>query len=749
MKCICTAAVAAVLFASAGAAGQPSAADLSARVAHLSIDPDQTYRVRDLQFSRGDIKIYLNEGVLSFAAPVDGHGIAALFTAEESEAGDGEMILLPPQRSERASLALFTKSPNLDEHFTSAVFLFSDQTRQELLSQIEQALVRKLSRPELHNEETWNTVLRAAASEAGIRVIESLLDRHRPEEGFFYSFVAGRDLGTFELFYDPTAAEPIAMGRAVAGDTHNALQLWTSFRPRHVDAVTERPPVLSDYRINITVRPDLSVAAVAKFGCVTGPNVGRALALGLSEHLRVKSARIDDNPVEVFQPEVLHLTEEERGRTFLLIPAAPLTPDATHAVEIHYEGSLIHDTGHGGYFVDERNAWYPQVPPIWSNFDLTFRIDPKLTLVSTGELVSDEVVNGVRVVHRRTSAPEGLAGFNLGNYKSKVEEHGPYRVELYAHQESAESVESVIQKTESVLDFYTRQWTQLPIHALAVTPIAGTFGQGFPGLIYLSSLAYMRPEDRPATLRNARLDTFFSEMMLSHEVAHQWWGNVVLPSTYRTAWLLEAMSNYSALQVLENTQGSKAVNVVLESYRQDLMGQQNGKRIESFGPVDFGVRLVDTAGIGVWHTVVYEKGSWILHMLRQRLGDEGFRRMQLRLLEDFRAKPITNEDFRKVVSQLLPPGQPDKDLSLFFDAWVYGTGIPRLSILRTHDGDSLVVSAVDEDFTADIPVRCHGKSDKQEQLRWIRVGAGPNPINTRSKGVVCELPSSSEFLYYQ
>jgi len=113
----------------------------------MSVDPEQTYRVRDLTLTRGDVKIYLTEGILSFATPVEGSPVAAVFTTSGVDAGDAEIMLLPPQRSERASLASFTNRPNLDEHFGSALFLFTDETYGQLLTQLREAPVRKA--PEL------------------------------------------------------------------------------------------------------------------------------------------------------------------------------------------------------------------------------------------------------------------------------------------------------------------------------------------------------------------------------------------------------------------------------------------------------------------------------------------------------------------------------------------------------------------------------------------------------------------------
>src|SRR6185437_15472333 len=86
-----------------------AAADLARAIRENSFDRDECYRVRDLTLSREDIRIYLNDGHLLFSKPVAGRRIAALFAADV-EGGDGEVLLLPPNRAERSSLARYIHS---------------------------------------------------------------------------------------------------------------------------------------------------------------------------------------------------------------------------------------------------------------------------------------------------------------------------------------------------------------------------------------------------------------------------------------------------------------------------------------------------------------------------------------------------------------------------------------------------------------------------------------------------------------
>src|SRR5579885_1769991 len=90
-------------------AGGP-AADLAAAVRAGGFDRNECYRVRDLSLVREDIRIYLTDGHIIFSQPVAGRRVAAVFTADV-EGGDGEVIILPPDRAERRSLAEYIHSP--------------------------------------------------------------------------------------------------------------------------------------------------------------------------------------------------------------------------------------------------------------------------------------------------------------------------------------------------------------------------------------------------------------------------------------------------------------------------------------------------------------------------------------------------------------------------------------------------------------------------------------------------------------
>ena len=259
---------------------------------------------------------------------------------------------------------------------------------------------------------------------------------------------------------------------------------------------------------------------------------------------------------------------------------------------------------------------------------------------------------------------------------------------------------------------------------ITVSPIPGQFGQGFPGLIYLSTRSYLNASDAHMQPADA---LFFDELLHAHETAHQWWGGLVYSATYRDDWLLEALANYSALLYLEKYKGPHEIETLLDGYRTALLAKsESGKPVDAAGPLVLGTRLESSLEPRAWQVITYGKGSWIFQMLRRRMGDERFFSMLAEVIHRYSRRQITTEDFRLLAAQFLPPKSEDPKLETFFDQWVYGTGIPALKLTYVVKGKApsvrlvatLTQSDVAEDFSALTPVEIQtGRG--QTITRWV------------------------------
>jgi aminopeptidase N len=175
---------------------------------------------------------------------------------------------------------------------------------------------------------------------------------------------------------------------------------------------------------------------------------------------------------------------------------------------------------------------------------------------------------------------------------------------------------------------------------------------------------------------------------------------------------------------------------VLADYRNHLLSKREGGRsLESAGPIIWGSRLQSSQMPDAWRIITYEKGSWILHMLRRRMGDERFLEMLGQLRKRYQFRPVTNEQFRKLAVEFLPPKSPDPQLEGFFEQYVFSTGVPSLKLNFTVRGKApnLVVSGtvtqseVDEDFSAHVPIEIQFGRAKPV-VHWVRTSSEPVPF---------------------
>lgn len=762
----------------AAEAVRPAAA-VTAALKETGFDAGKCWRVRDLAIAREDIKVYLTDGFIVFSRPVRGRPLAALFWAEV-EGGDAEIILLPPSIGERQSLARFISSPNLNEHFRTAVFIFTDGTAAEIEAHIADTGAKAAPEMGALLADQFSSTLKNLTASFEARIVEDIAGEVRPEFGLFFAALGGTGHGNFDVIHDPQATDQIVVAQLQTREARSYYNIWTSFPSRRVRKDPALGPPLREFeirnvRIEASLAADLRMSSEIQMRIVIPAEGGvrrlqNTLAFDISRRVRVYDVVVDGRPVEVLQRENLRSTllRGNENEVFLLALEAGLAP-GEHTVTLHADGEVILPAGNGVYFVSARGTWYPHHGLQFANYELTFRSPKHLSVVATGELVEERVEGDIRITRRRSTVPLRIAGFNLGEYKRSTATRGALRVDVYANKsvetalaprrevllapspttpmgrtprqttprpvlmapappDPAGQIELLAVEVADAFEFLTAQFGDPPLKTLAVSPIPGTFGQGFPGLIYLSTLAYLAPRDRPQFASQAMHQVFFSDILVAHEVAHQWWGNTITTAGYRDEWMMEALANYSALLLLERRKGPKALEEILDSYREHLLEKGvNGQPIDAAGPIQLGARLETSETPEAYRAVVYEKGTWLIHMLRRRAGDTAFFGALRALHAEFLRSRVTTEDLRRALSARMPKGSPDPGLEQLFATYAGGTGIPVLRLQsrqkRTAKGVLLTVeleqSGVGEDFAVDVPVELDFGRGKAE-TRWIR-----------------------------
>jgi hypothetical protein len=762
------------------------ATDLARAIRENTLDPQSCYRVRDLTLFKEDIRIYLTDGYLIFSKPVADRPIAALYTTQV-ENGSGEVILRPPNAAERRSLASYTGSPNLDEQFQAVLLFFTGDLYQSLLAQLpNNPTNRKVPEMGALLAERWDPVLRTFSSGLDLRLTLDLLDNTLIKPDFLSASFQDAKLGNFDLVYDPGNPDQISAGQIASRNGQLYFDVWAHFpaKSSRDNSTRPAPPIqLSDYRISATVSPDLNLTAVTKVKVKTNREGLRILPFDIARNMAVSDVRVNGVLAELVEHNDPVRGPPRGGSAggedtfFLVMPPMPLRAGGEYEFEFHHSGKVILDAGGRVYYVTARGNWYPNLGGQFATFDLTFRYPRDLELVTPGEVVEDRTEGEWRITRRRPAAAIRLAGFNLGDYAHARVSIGGYTVDVCGNRTLEPALRLRPTPDPVVLPGpTTRRRVRAPVQAetlaapppvpdpmarlqrlaadiggmvafmaskfgppalaqLTVSPIPGNFGQGYPGLIYLSTKSYLGGAVAPAsqTQESQAQEIFFDELLEVHEAAHQWWGAQVVGASYHDDWLMEALANYSALLYLEKTKGEHEFDELLNEYRMNLLARSdNGAPVDAAGPIVLGTRLESSLEPRAWRAITYGKGSWILHMLRRRMGDERFLSMLAEIMKRYGHREISTEQFRMLAAEFLPPRSDDPKLEVFFDQWVYGTGIPSLKLAYSLKGKAgawrlsgtLTQADVPDDFEALAPVEIQLPRG-QTVTRWVRASNDP------------------------
>jgi len=153
----------------------------------------------------------------------------------------------------------------------------------------------------------------------------------------------------------------------------------------------------------------------------------------------------------------------------------------------------------------------------------------------------------------------------------------------------------------------------------------------------------------------------FGEVLTAHELAHQWWGDMITCATWHDVWLNEGFATYSEAIWAEGKPDGG-----WEAYQQRMASNRPSR-------VDDSVYCYDTSDVGRIFSgdFSYRKGAWVLHMLRHVVGDASFFEILAAYRATFEYGSAATDDL-----QTIAEGAYAEDLDWFFDTWVYDVGAP-------------------------------------------------------------------------
>jgi aminopeptidase N len=179
---------------------------------------------------------------------------------------------------------------------------------------------------------------------------------------------------------------------------------------------------------------------------------------------------------------------------------------------------------------------------------------------------------------------------------------------------------------------------------------------------------------------NSVTGTRRSEGLLAHEIAHQWFGNMATEKSFGHLWLSEGFATYFTILYFENKYGKDTAIRMLREDREQVIEYS---RTSDKAVVD----TEETDYMNLLNPNSYQKGGWVLHMLRSEFGDSVFWRSIRQYYATYAGGVADTRDLQKIFEEV-----SGKDLKRFFDQWLYTDGQPELDIKWSYDAGEKSVS---------------------------------------------------------
>ncbi|MGD8376024.1 MAG: M1 family aminopeptidase, partial [Acidobacteriota bacterium] len=681
------------------ASADPTAEAVVEALRSPALQDDAGHRAADLELRVGPATLTLEDGVLYPSLSIEGRPVQFVFT------GTGRLESPAPDEIEAGQLRLFTGMDHLDLPFEGAVLVAAGDAVSAAISRngsppgeadatdAPAAVARELL-------ERWvdSTEAKLAAVEGPLfldAMGDSLLD------GYFAAWLTGTPHGDVLFTVDPRLEEALTVSHFVAeeiegrelrsirralGRAHRRGRMrdlevedlgnqdvWMSHAVAPPEGTTwpaREAFEPSHYALEIDLArsdPWLRGSAAIDLTGVAGGR--RGLSLDLMSDLIVTAVHTGDGT-----PLPFH---QQRGDLSVALPGESREGEDLRLV-VEYEGNPVDQVQHRTFALLSTRMWYPHAGEIdRATYDVTFHVPSGLDLLAPGhrEEESREDGGGQRIRYV-LDYPARQFSFELGDFVVKEQTVGKVRVRVAYDRESSGFPGKVKKEIETTvrdaLLTFQEMFGEYPLDRLTVVLTPRGFSQGFLGFVTLSHYQM--------STHGGWRDLFWwlpdREAFIAHEIAHQWWGNLVGWASYRDQWLSEGLANWSAEAYMrrQTEGGADPEKGPFLGWTDALLDvNEEGILVESLGPVVLGSRLDSSAYPGGYIPIVYLKGGMIIDMLSRYAGEETFEQMLGQLAAAAQGHDLTTAEFVKAMERML-----GRNLSWFDRRWVRGTGLPTV-----------------------------------------------------------------------
>lgn len=685
--------LAAIAAAPAAGAGE----DLDARLAEIAasqLDTSKAVAVQGLALNTGMAVLKVDKGTFFPASPIAGRATEVVFL------GSARLVLEPPDEIEKAQLEIFTGKPRLEIKIGEAAFVLANDRAAEAIfkraaATVEPAVASRAA--EVFS--TWKaSPERKQLDVDGAILADSLGDPLA--QGYFAGWFKSEDLGSFLYVVEPESAEQVTLGQFVPIDLTEkekrraakrihreqrrgrliGLEVedlgqwdtWVSSSLRNAAAkpLPGNPGFEPErYVVDLSLADrDLVASGRARIDLVAVTGTTRIVRLALHSELEATKALDASGEALPFR--------QTGGEVMVVLPQAPAAGEKA-VVEVRFEGPLLEKVEGGIFLLYETVNWHPHAGEIdRAAYDVTFHWPGRLELLAGGKRVDGgEEKGGRRWERRAIELPTAGMGFEVGKFHLSTRQAGHVTLRLgmmpISYDDRKDMEARVLAAAADSITYFEEVFGPYPLDELTVVLAPRFFSQSLLGFVTLSAvmmvdegfLAWLIGLEDPRTV-------------IAHEIAHQWWGHQVGWQGYRDQWLSEAMANYAAVLFARNKLGGdlRYARGPTSGWKDALLAEtDDGRPIESLGPLVLGARLDSSRGGDAYSSIVYRKGAVVLDMLARRIGEKAFLEMLKKTAEITAHRAISTEFFLEAIERM-----SGVELDGFASQFIYGTGLPEV-----------------------------------------------------------------------
>jgi len=364
----------------------------------------------------------------------------------------------------------------------------------------------------------------------------------------------------------------------------------------------------------------------------------------------------------------------------------PGKKDETRTFEVLYQGipadGLIISknkygdrTFFGDNWPDRAHNWIPckDEPGDKATFEFIVIAPAQYSVISNGKLEEEKILaDNKKLTHwvEDVSLSTKVMVIGVSKFAVKQYEDSPPNIPISAWVYPQDSITGFrnYSPASAIVNFFSDYIGPYPYNKLANVQSTTIFG----GMENASAIFYYEESAE---------ENKSMEGLLAHEIAHQWFGDMASEKSFPHLWLSEGFASYLSDMYLESRYGLDTLKKELNDARKRVISfarRSDRPVVDSVSPL---MKLLNANS--------YQKGEWILHMLRRQIGDSLFHLFIKTYYDRYKGKNADTNDLLKVAEEI-----SRKDLRQFFQQWLYTPGVPQLNIQWKYDAKNKEVSIV-------------------------------------------------------